>query len=183
MRWDSAIKKLLKIFLFIFSIKIFLKNTLLYLDSQNKERGRQETPLRSEFWRFPASFKADFGRFRPVSAVSVAGQYDLIWPIRPDSGRISPVQCESKPIRSKSSRFGTNRAESAQFRGKKKKLRRGTDARATASDAGAAPSQPRLFFLDVSIPFCKSNMHGYSFLKDLIVLSKGKRSKSYRYDT
>ena len=102
MRWDSAIKKLLKIFLFIFSIKIFLKNTLLYLDSQNKERGRQETPLRSEFWRFPASFKADFGRFRPVSAVSVAGQYDLIWPIRPDSGRISLIRHELKPIRPES---------------------------------------------------------------------------------
>ena len=172
MRWDSAIKKLLKIFLFIFSIKIFLKKTLLYLDSQNKERGRQETPLRSEFWRFPASFKADFGRFRPVSAVSVAGQYDLIWPIRPDSGRISLIRHELKPIRPES-----------EEKKKKKKLRRGTDARATASDAGAAPSQPRLFFLDVSIPFCKSNMHGYSFLKDLIVLSKGKRSKSYRYDT
>ena len=30
-------------FLYIFTIKIFLKNTLLCLDSQNKERRRQET--------------------------------------------------------------------------------------------------------------------------------------------
>ena len=39
------LKKLLKIFLFIyiFTIKIFLKNTLLCLDSQNKERRKQET--------------------------------------------------------------------------------------------------------------------------------------------
>ena len=39
----AAIKKLLKIFLFIFSIKIFLKNTLLCPNLQNKERKRQET--------------------------------------------------------------------------------------------------------------------------------------------
>ena len=54
-RQDSAIKKLLKIFLFIFylyflyifTIKIFLKNTLLCLDSQNKKR-RQETKNKKE---------------------------------------------------------------------------------------------------------------------------------------
>ena len=49
----AATKKLLKIFLFIFSIyiftiKIFLKNTLLCLDLQNKERRRQETQNKKE---------------------------------------------------------------------------------------------------------------------------------------
>ena len=67
MRRNSAIKKLLKIFLFnflyIFTITIFLKNTILCLDSQKKERRRQVSA-------FPAIFKADFGRFRQVSAVS-----------------------------------------------------------------------------------------------------------------
>ena len=48
----AAIKKLLKIFylyfLYIFTIKIFLKNTLLCLDSQNKERRRQETQNKTQ---------------------------------------------------------------------------------------------------------------------------------------
>ena len=35
-------------FLYIFTIKIFLKNTLLCLDSQNKERRRQETQNKKE---------------------------------------------------------------------------------------------------------------------------------------
>ena len=47
-----AIKKLLKYFylyfLYIFAIKIFLKNTLLCLDLQNKERRRQETQNKKE---------------------------------------------------------------------------------------------------------------------------------------
>ena len=75
-----------------------------------------------------AIFKADFGRFRPVPAVfrpilaeSAAGRYDPIWPIRPDFGQISPVRCESKPIRHELSRIDTNRAKSAQIREKKKK--------------------------------------------------------------
>ena len=45
-------KKLLKIFylyfLYIFTIKIFLKNTLLCLDLQNKERRRQERQNKKE---------------------------------------------------------------------------------------------------------------------------------------
>ena len=92
---------------------------------------------------FPAIFKADFGRFRRVSAVfrrvSAVGRYDPIWPIRPDFGRINPVQRESKLIRHESSRIGANRAESARIRKKKKKK--------TASDAGAAPLVPRPCFL------------------------------------
>ena len=74
---------------------------------------------------FLAIFKADFGVFRPVSAVfrpvSAVGRYDSIWPIRPDFGRINPVQRESMPIRHESSRIGANRAESARIREKKKK--------------------------------------------------------------
>ena len=81
---------------------------------------------------FPAIFKADFGRFRhisavfrPVSAVSAASRYDLIWPIRPDFGRISSIRCKSKLLRHESSRIGANWAESARIREKKKKRRRG----------------------------------------------------------
>ena len=64
---------------------------------------------------FPAIFKADFGPFwhvsavfQLVSAVSTAGQYNPIWPIRPDFGRISPFRRESKPIRHESSRVSAN---------------------------------------------------------------------------
>ena len=83
-----------------------------------------------------ASFKADFscsgviqGQFQLVSA---AGQYDPIRPIPPDFGRIGPVQRESARIGAKSEQIP-----------KKKKLRRGTDTQAAASDAGAAPILPR----------------------------------------
>ena len=93
---------------------MFLKNTLLCLDSQNKERRRQETPLRSEFQllqRVSRLISACFGRFRPVSAVSITGQYDPIWPIWPDSGQISPIQHESKPVRRDLSRVSANPRE------------------------------------------------------------------------
>ena len=80
---------------------------------------------------FTAILKADFGRFRPVSAVFrpvstvsavlAAGRYVPIWPIRLDFGRISPIRRESKPIRHESSCIGANRAESARIREKKKK--------------------------------------------------------------
>ena len=81
---------------------------------------------------FPAIFKADFGRFRrisavfrPVSAVSTAGRYDTIWPIRLDFGRISPVRRESN-------RVGTNPRKK-----KKKKTQTLSDTRATTSDAAS----------------------------------------------
>ena len=108
---------------------------------------------------FPAIFKADFGRFWHISACF--GCIDRIgrrlmrpdmadtarfWPNQPGFGRISPIQRESKPIRRESSRIGANRAESAQIREKKKSQTR-SDARATASDAGAAPLVPRPCFL------------------------------------
>ena len=105
MRRNSTIKKLLKIFLFnflyIFTIKIFLKNTILCLDSQKKERRRQVSA-------FPAIFKADFGRFRQVSAVS-----DLFRPYRPPAdttqyGRYCPILAES-------AQFGANRVASARI--------------------------------------------------------------------
>ena len=52
MRWGLVIKKLIKYFylyfLYIFTIKIFLKNTLYILGSQNKERRRQETQNKKE---------------------------------------------------------------------------------------------------------------------------------------
>ena len=118
-----------------------------------------------------AIFKADFGRFRPVpavfrpisavSAISAAGRYNPIWPIRPDFGRISPIRRESKPIRHESSRIGANRAESALIREKKKKnpdaVRRAGNRvgrrvpRRAASDAGAAPLVLRPCFLGGSI--------------------------------
>ena len=65
------------------------------------------------------------GRFWPILIVLVAGRYSSIWP---DSGQISPVRRESEEEK------------------KKKKLRCDTDARATVSDSGAAPSQPRPCF-------------------------------------
>ena len=94
---------------------------------------------------FLATFKADFGRFRsisavfrPISAVSAAGRYDPIWPIRLDFGRISPVRRESKPIQHELSRIGTNRAESVWIREKKKKkTQMRSDTRATTSDAAS----------------------------------------------
>ena len=118
---------------------------------------------------FTAILKADFGRFRPVSAVFrpvstvsavlAAGRYVPIWPIRLDFGRISPIRRESKPIRHESSCIGANRAESARIREKKKK-KTNPDAvrrvgnrvgrrvpRHAASDAGAAPLVPRPCFL------------------------------------
>ena len=95
-----------------------------------------------------AIFKADFGRFRPVpavfrpiSAVSATGRYDPIWPIRPDSARIEADSARIEPHRRESSRVGANP------RKKKKKTQTRSDARATASDVGAAPLVPCLCFL------------------------------------
>ena len=107
MRRDSTIKKLLKIyFLYIFTIKIFLKNTLLCLNSQNKERRRQEThyyAYKVRILAFLARFKADFGhigrigrRLLRLDMADTAG----FWPnqlglvrIEADSARIEPRRC------------------------------------------------------------------------------------------
>ena len=156
MRRNSAIKKLLKIFLFnflyIFTIKIFLKNTLLCLDSQKKERRRQVSA-------FPAIFKADFGRFRQVSAVS-----GLFRPYRPPAdttryGRYGPILAKSARFGANRSRFGTNRAASARIElsrreSKKKKKNADADRRAGnrvghgcgTSGAASVLSRPTLTF-------------------------------------
>ena len=117
-RLKNYLKYFYLYFLYIFTIKIFLKNTLLCLDSQNKERRRQETPLRSEFrWFRWVS--------RPISAVSIAGQYD-------------PILAELAWFDANWSRFGVNRAMSVRIWGKKKKkLKCSNDAWATASDVAS----------------------------------------------
>ena len=111
---DLAIKKLLK---------IFLKNILLCLDSQNKERRRQETHF----------YASEVG----ISAVLARGKVDfgLFWPFRSPAdttryGQYGLVQRESKPNWHESSQVSTNLRKK-----KKKKLKRGIDAWATASDA------------------------------------------------
>ena len=119
MQRDSAIKKLLKIFLFIFSIyiftiKIFLKNTyyvLIHKKRKKKESFGFSGHIQGQFRPFPACF----GRF-PACFGRIGRQ-----PIRPDFGRISPVQRKSKPIQHESSRISANRAESARIQEKKKK--------------------------------------------------------------
>ena len=94
---------------------------------------------------FPAIFKADFGRFRPVSA----GKYGRFRPfpacfgrqlIRPDFGRISPVRRELKPIWHESSRIGANRAESARIREKKKKKKNADAVRRAGNRVGSGCS-------------------------------------------
>ena len=82
-------------FLYIFTIKIFLKNTLLCPDSQNKER---------RISAVPATFKADFGLFRPYRSPVDTIRY----------GRYGPILA-------KSARFNMNRAASTQIQEKKKK--------------------------------------------------------------
>ena len=57
-----------------------------------------------------AIFKADFGRFRPVPAVSAAGRFDPIWPIQPDFGRISPIRRKSEKKKKKKNADAVRRA-------------------------------------------------------------------------
>ena len=114
---------------------------------------------------FPAIFKADFGRFRRVLAVSAAGRYDPIWPIRPDFGRISPVRRELKPIRHESSRISVNRAESARIREKKKTQMR-SDARATVSDTASrvAPRRTRVRHLWCRVRAFQAGIEGQCYV-------------------
>ena len=93
-------------FLYIFTIKIFLKNTLLCLDSQNKERRRQETPLRSEFRLFRWVS-------RPISAIS-----GLFRPYQPPTNmiRYGLILAELARFDANRSRFGVNRATSARIK-------------------------------------------------------------------
>ena len=87
-------------FLYIFTIKIFLKNTLLCLDSQNKERRRQETPLRSEFRLFRWVS-------RPISAIS-----GLFRPYQPPTNmiRYGLILAELARFDANRNRFGVNRS-------------------------------------------------------------------------
>ena len=134
---------------------------------------------------FIAILKADFGRFRPVSAdfrpvsvvsaVSAAGRYVRY-------GRYGPNLAESARFGANRSRFGanrsrigTNRAASARIEPsrreseKKKKKKKNPDAvrragnrvgrrvpRRAALDAGAAPLVPRPCFLAFLMPCSKS---------------------------
>ena len=110
----------------------------------NKEEGKKHItmPLRVRISAVPASFKADFGRFRPVSAISVAGRY-------------SPILAKSARFGANWSQFSANRAESARIREKKKKKNsnaaptRGQPHRTPrpTSDSSAPPSQPHPCFL------------------------------------
>ena len=119
---------------------------------------------------FPAILKADFGRFRPVSAVfwpvsavsavSAAGRYARY-------GRYGPILTESARFGTNRSQFGTNRAVSAQIKPsqreskkkKKKKTQMQTDARATASDADEAPLVPHPCFLVHDVKFINVCYH------------------------
>ena len=104
---------------------------------------------------FSAIFKADFGRFRCVSAcfgrfLACFGRRP-IWPDMADTARFWPNQPGSTWIKADSARIEPHRRESSQVganpRKKKKKTQTRSDVRATALDAGAAPLVPRLCFL------------------------------------
>ena len=66
---------------------------------------------------FPAIFKADFSRFRCVSACfdrfpacyGRIGRYDPIWPIRPDFGRMGRIVCANLRKKKKKRRRGPTR--------------------------------------------------------------------------
>ena len=110
---DLTIKKL---------FKIFLKNILLCLDSQNKERRRQETHF----------YASEVG----ISAVLARGKadFDLFWPFRSPVdttryGRYGPIQRESNPNWHESSQVSTN------LRKKRKKI--------NSSDVAPTRGQPR----------------------------------------
>ena len=86
------------------------------------------------FSRFPTCF----GR-RPIRLKMA--ETARFWPNQPGSARIKADSARIEPHRRESSRVGVNP------RKKKKKTQTRSDARATASDIGAAPLVPRLCFL------------------------------------
>ena len=112
---------------------------------------------------FPAIFKANFGRFRRVSACfGCIGRRPIrpdmadtarFWPNQPGSARIKADSARIEPHRRESSRAGANPRKKK----KKKKRRRGPTRRQShltprpASDAGAAPLVPRPCFLGVQV--------------------------------
>ena len=115
-RRDSAIKKLLKIFLFnflyIFTIKIFLKNTLLCLDSQKKKKEEGKFRL---FRPYSRPISAVSGKFRPFPACF--GRRSIrpdmadtarFWPNQPGSTRIVADSAWIEPHQRELSRVGAN---------------------------------------------------------------------------
>ena len=92
-------------FLYIFTIKIFLKNTYYALiHKKKKEEGK---------------FRLFQPYSRPISAVS-----DMFWPYRLPAdttryGRYGPILAESARFGTNRSRFGTNRAALVRIREKK----------------------------------------------------------------
>ena len=124
-------------FLYIFTIKIFLKNTLLCLDPHKKKKKKAS-------FGFSGHIQ---GRFWPISAVSgmfwpFLACFDRIGrqPIRPDMDDMAqfwpnqPGSAWIKPRRHESSRVSES---------EKKKIQTQTNARATVSDAASSVG-PRL---------------------------------------
>ena len=131
-RRDSAIKKLLKIFLFIFSIyfyiKIFLKNT--YYALIHKKRKKKASFGFSDHIQ---------GRFRPFQACFSHIGRRPIWLDMADTARFWPNHPGSMQIRERKKKKKTADA-----------VRRAGNhvPRHTTSDAGAAPLVPHPCFLD-----------------------------------
>ena len=152
-RRDSAIKKLLKIFIFIFSIyfyyKIFLKNTLLCLDSQ-KERKKKASfgfsgHIQGRFRPFPACF----GRFSAYFGRPDMADTARFWPNQLGSARIEANSTRIEPHWSESSRVGANLRKKKNADADRRagnRVRRRVPHR-VASDTGAAPLVPRSCFL------------------------------------
>ena len=126
---DSAIKKLLKIFLFLFSIyiftiKIFLKN--IYYALIHKKRKKKASfgfsgHIQGQFQPFPACFDCFPACFGCIGHRSI--RPDMVdtarfWPNQPSSAQIKADSVRIKPHRRESSQVGANP------RKKKKKNRR-----------------------------------------------------------
>ena len=85
--------------------------------------------------------------FRPHSQpISVVGQYNLIRPIRPDSGQIGPFWRKSEPSRHESQKKKKKKKTQTWHQRIGSVVNGRTPCRAT-SDSGGAPSQPRCCFL------------------------------------
>ena len=126
-RLKNYLKYFYLYFLYIFTIKILLKNTLLSLIHKTKKEEGKIGPFYPLRWEF-LLFRPDS---RPILACFGYFGRRLI---RLDSGRISPVRRKSKPNRCELSRVSANLEGKKK---KKKKLRRGTDTWATTSDAAS----------------------------------------------
>ena len=130
MRRDSAIKKLLKYFylyfLYIFTIKIFLKNTYYALIHKKRKKNASfgfSSRIQGRFRPFPACF-GRIGR-RPIRPDMV--NTARFWPNQSDSMRI---EADSARIEADSARIEPHRRESSRVsanprKKKKKKRRRG----------------------------------------------------------